>query len=146
MKDSLGREARWNADRCAPGDPGAAVAESHGRIPIASVGVSPPTFSFFFRSSLPDITVRRTASRSSPVPGNPCRSFAGTALPPALGPRRLDMVTISDTRLPWLGCEAASRERDSIFLGFDKCPAYSKPKKRQNSCGSARGERKLLAG
>src|SRR5215469_13487885 len=46
MKDSLGRESRWNADRCAPGNPGAAVAESHGRIPIASVGVSPPTFSF----------------------------------------------------------------------------------------------------
>src|SRR5215469_16911768 len=43
MKDSLGREPRWNADRCAPGDPGAAVAASRGRIPIASVGVSPPT-------------------------------------------------------------------------------------------------------
>src|SRR5215470_6889222 len=28
MKDSLGREPRRNADRCAPGDPGAAVAEA----------------------------------------------------------------------------------------------------------------------
>jgi hypothetical protein len=28
MKDSLGREPWWNADRCAPGDPGAAVADA----------------------------------------------------------------------------------------------------------------------
>src|SRR6516165_4573829 len=73
MKDSLGREPRWNADRCAPGAPGAAVAVSHGRIFIASVGVSPPNL---FRSFPFVIAGRR--------PGNPCGSCARPALPPAL--------------------------------------------------------------
>jgi hypothetical protein len=50
MKDSLGREPRWNADRCAPGDPGAAAPVRRGRIPIASVGVSPPMFFSFVLS------------------------------------------------------------------------------------------------
>ena len=50
MKDSLGREPRWNADRCAPGDPGAAAPVRHGKYPIASVGVSPPMFFSFVLS------------------------------------------------------------------------------------------------
>jgi hypothetical protein len=33
-----------------------------------------------FRSSLPGIAVPRTASRSSPMPGNPCGSEARQAL------------------------------------------------------------------
>jgi hypothetical protein len=49
MKDSLGREPRWNADRCAPGAPGAAVPQES----LASVGVSPPNlFRSFFLSFL----------------------------------------------------------------------------------------------
>src|SRR5690242_12042100 len=48
MKDSLGREPRWNADRCAPGAPGAAAPVRRGRIPIASVGVLLPIFLSFF--------------------------------------------------------------------------------------------------
>src|SRR5215471_21485734 len=42
MKHSLGREPRWNADRCAPGAPGAAVPVGTAEYFIASVGVSPP--------------------------------------------------------------------------------------------------------
>jgi len=80
MKDSLGREPRWNADRCAPGAPGAAVAVSHGRIFIASVGVSPPNL---FRSFPFVIAGRR--------PGNPCGSCARPALPPALCLLNFDM-------------------------------------------------------
>ena len=64
MKDFLGREPRWNADRCAPGAPGAAVAVSHGR---RALRLSAFRLRIFFV-----LFVR-----------HPCRSFAGTAHPPA---------------------------------------------------------------
>jgi len=48
MKDSLGREPRWDADSRAPGAPGAAVPNARQKS-LASVGVSPPNL---FRSSV----------------------------------------------------------------------------------------------
>src|SRR5215472_14901507 len=74
MKDSLGREPRWNADRCAPhafeARPGPKARQN---TTIASVGVSPPNL---FRSFPFVIAGRR--------PGNPCGRYARAALPPAL--------------------------------------------------------------
>src|SRR5262249_45980440 len=46
MKDSLGREPRWNADRCAPLRRGARPWPMPRQKSLASVGVSPPTFAF----------------------------------------------------------------------------------------------------
>src|SRR5262249_19683739 len=42
MKDSLGREPRWNADRCAPHAFEARPCPSARQRSLASVGVSPP--------------------------------------------------------------------------------------------------------
>src|SRR5262249_20954887 len=69
MKDSLGREPRWNADRCAPGDPGAAGPVRHGRIlNCVCRRFASDIFVRSFLSSLPDIAVRGTASFHSPMP------------------------------------------------------------------------------
>src|SRR5690349_21663973 len=48
MKDSLGREPRWNADRCAPGAPGAAVPVRHGRRALRLSAVRLRFFLSFF--------------------------------------------------------------------------------------------------
>src|SRR6516165_8877821 len=65
MKDSLGREPRWNADRCAPAVCRRGRGRRHGR--IRSLRLSAFRLRIFFV-----LFVR-----------HPCRSFAGTAHPPA---------------------------------------------------------------
>jgi len=69
MKDSLGREPRWNADRCAPGRLQARP------WPLATAEYSLRLSAFRLRISF----VRSLSS----LPGNPCGSCAGAALPPA---------------------------------------------------------------
>ncbi len=46
MKDSLGREPRWNADRCAPGDPGAAAPDATAEEPCVCRGFASEFFPF----------------------------------------------------------------------------------------------------
>ena len=71
MKDSLGREPRWDADSRAPGAPGAAVPNARQKS-LASVGVSPPNLSSSFVAR-----VERSETREQDRSGTGHPGFCG---------------------------------------------------------------------
>jgi hypothetical protein len=122
MKDSLGREPWWNADRCAPpAFGGAAVPVWHGR--ILKLRLSAFRFRFFLsfvlsHSSLPGLTrdsIRKRRLRRA------CRSFAWTT-------GSSPVVTSQRVACHSSGAKAR-RENAFIYLPLEARPPWTKTRR-----------------
>ena len=130
MKDSLGRDPWWNADRCAPLRRGARPWPMPRQKSLASVGVSLPTFAFVLTRSPvfpfvmpgldPGIHVESTPAQRTP----PALAGGSSAWTTGIGVRRTPfcerLCPVVTSQRPWLAmaralrCAARTRFRASL--------------------------------